>query len=179
MCFSLSLDVGTTTLQNMKRCRCTHTHTLTSDAHTFVIYCLFRIPHSASSLRFPACCLPVHAFLLWPVAYSLLPVECGLLHTRPPSAPRPQPPAPSPQPPAATHPTPLHRPPPTHPKKNSDSGSFDERNEPNKKKTPESGYKVMYAKIRPLSRFGFFANLDISVFLHTKAYIQIRVFLRK
>ena len=83
MCFSLSLVVGTTTLQNMKRCMCANTHTLTSDAHTFVIYCLFRIPHTASSPRFPACCLPVHAFLLWPVAYSLLPMACGLLYLQP------------------------------------------------------------------------------------------------
>ena len=95
----------------MKRCMCANTHTLTSDAHTFVIYCLFRIPHTASSPRFPACCLPVHAFHLWPFAYSLIPVACGLLHTRPPSAPSPQPPAPSPQPPG-----PSPQPPPTpHP----------------------------------------------------------------
>ena len=144
----------------MKRCMCTHTHTLTSDAHTFVIYCLFRIPHTASSPRFPACCLPVHAFHLWPVAYSLIPVACGLLHTRPPSAPSPQPPAPSPQPPAATHPTPFHRPPPSHPKTNSDSGSSDERNEPNKKNKHESGYresmqKTTYIQIRVFYESGY------------------------
>ena len=80
MCFSLSFVVGTPTMQNMKRRKCTHTQTLTSDAHMFVIYCLIRIPHTASSLWFPACCLPVHAFLLWPVAYSLLPMACGLLY---------------------------------------------------------------------------------------------------
>ena len=167
----------------MKRCMCANTHTLTSDAHTFVIYCLFRIPHTASSPRFPACCLPVHAFHLWPVAYSLIPVACGLLHTRPPSAPSPQPPAPSPQPPG-----PSPQPPPTphpftahHPATRKQilipGVPMNGTSQTKKKNTNLDIEKV--CKKRPISRFGFFTNLDISVFLHTNAYIQIRVFLRK
>ena len=84
--FSVESCCRTPTLKNMKRHTCAHTHTLTSDAHLFVIYCLFRIPHTASSLWFPACCLPVHAFLLWPVAYSILLRACGL-QTDMPSVP--------------------------------------------------------------------------------------------
>ena len=108
---------------------------------------------SCSCLPPVACCLLPNTSGMWPSAYP------PPLSPQPP-APRPQPPAPRPQPPAATHPTPFHRPPPSHPKTNSDSGSSDERNEPNKKKKHESGYrqsmqKTTYIQIRVFYESGY------------------------